>query len=413
MKFSVPNFSLLPAALIAALGSGAMAQQSAKGGGLELTAGIALRFEANDNINLKPGSPDSRQKLSTILSFGVLSETRTKRFAFDLGGQFRYQDGSGATRERYGFEKPVISLAYNQHSAAARFEFTASLRETDLSDIPDSVTFLTLDGTRRKALVETRLDLRDDQPLGFGMFARAENVSYGGAAAPLQVGYLRTTVGASARMDINDASQLNINLSHSLYDDDTAGPTRTTNNLTAALNIDRKVGIATGTLGFTDTENGHRVTASVGHSLVLPYGEQSFSLGATRGTTGTVYAIGTLDLAYDLPRGQLRAGLDRRVTNNDSIDSEELRTDLSFSYLQELSALSDLRMDITWSEEAQTRTATSMKNTSIGLTYNYDLAQDWQLSAGYKHKTRQVSGLNRASSNSVFFQIKREIRARY
>lgn len=413
MNLSVPNFALFPAALIAALGSGAMAQQSAKGGGLELTAGIALRFETNDNINLKPGSPDSRQKLSTILSFGVLSETRTKRFALDLSGQLRYQDGSGATRHRYGFEKPVISLAYNQHSAAARFEFTASLRETDLSDITDAATFLTLDGTRRKALVETRLDLRDNKPLGFGMFARVEDVSYGGTAAPLQVGYQRTTVGASARMDINDASRLNINLSHSLYDDDTAGPTRATNNLTAALNIDRNFGAATGTLGFTDTENGHRVTASAGHSLVLPYGEQSFSVGVTRGTTGTIYAIGTLDLAYDLPRGQLRAAMNRRVSNNDSIDTEELMTNLSFSYLQELSPLSDLRLDFTWSENDQTRVATSMTNTSIGLTYKYDLLQDWQLTAGYKHKIRQVSGLNRASSNFVFFQLKREIRIRY
>lgn len=413
MKFPVSNLTLLFAVFIAASGAGALAQQSTAGGGIELTAGIALRFENDDNINLKPSNPDSRQKLSTIFSFGILSETRTKRFALDLHGQLRYQDGSGATRTLYGFEKPVVSLAYNQTSAAARFEFTADFRETSLSDISDQITFLALDGTRRKTRVETRLNLRDDRPLGFGIFARTETVRYGGAAAPLQVGYLRRTVGGSVRMDINAASRLNINLSHALYDADTTGPTRATNSLIAALNIDRKFGTATGRLGFTDTENGQRMTVSVGHSLMLPYGEQSFSVGVTKGETGTIHAIGSLDLAYDLPRGQLRAGLNRRVTNSDSIDSEELRTDLSLSYLQELSPLSDFRMDITWAENDQTHTATSMENTSIGLIYSYDPAQNWQFSAGYKHKIRHVSGLNRASSNSVFLQLKREIRGRY
>lgn len=412
MRFAAPTFILL-AAFIAASGSGAMAQQSTAGGGIELTAGIALRFENNDNIGLSSGSPDSRQKLSTILSFGVLSETRSQRFSLNLHGRLRYQDGSGATKAVSRFEKPVISLGYTQSSAAARFEFTADFREINLSDIPDNVTLLTLDGTRRRATVEAHLNLREDQPLGFGVFARAEDVGYGGAAAPLQVGYLRTTVGGSVRMDINAASQLNIDLSHAVYDDDTVGPTRTTDSLTAALNIDRKSGTLTGMLGFTDTENGQRITASVGHSLVMPYGEQSFSVGVTKGTTGTLHAIGSFDLAYDLPRGQLSAGLSRRVTNSDSLDFEELRTDLSLSYLQNVSPLSDFRMGITWSEKDQTRTATSMENTSIGLTYTYNPSQDWQFSAGYKHRIRQVLGLNTASSNSVFLQLKREIKGRY
>lgn len=390
-----------------------MAQQSTAGGGIELTAGIALRFENNDNIGLSSGSPDSRQKLSTILSFGVLSETRSQRFVLNLHGQLRYQDGSGATKAVSGFEKPVISLGYTQSSAAARFEFTADFREINLSEIPDNITLLTLDGTRRRATAEARLNLREDQPLGFGVFARAENVGYGGAAAPLQVGYLRRTLGGNVRMDINAASRLNIELSHAVYDDDTVGPTRTTYSLMTTLHIDRKSGTATGMFGFTDTENGQRITASVGHSLMMPRGEQSFSIGATKGTTGATYAIGSLDLAYDLPRGQLRAGLNRRVTNSDSLDFEELRTDLSLSYLQELSPLSDLQMGIIWSEKDQPRTATSMQNTSIGLTYSYDPAQNWQFTAGYKHRIRQVSGLNRASSNAVFFELKREIKGRY
>jgi len=413
MRFSAPNFALCSAALIAVLGTGAAAQQSEPTGGVQLTFGTTLRFETNDNADLNPVSLGSTQTVSTILNFGLLSETRTKRFALDLGGQLRYRDEPGATNQSVGLEKPDISLAYNQKSAAARFQFTASIREIDLSDATDPVTFITLDGTRRKSLVEARLNLRDGRPLGFGVFARAEDVSYGGPTAPLRVGYKRWTTGASARLDFNDVSQLNFNLSHSVYDDDAAGSTRTTNDLTAALSIDRNFGIATGALGYTDTENGSRVTASVGHSFVLPYGEQSFSLGVTRGTTGTVYAIGTIDLAYDLPRGEISAGVNRRVSNNETDDTEELTTDLSLNYLQEISPVSTFGVGITWSENERTVAATSTKSTSINIAYKYNLTPDWQLSAGYKHKTRRLTGAARADSNLVFFQFKRQISVRY
>ncbi len=384
---------------------------------------MTLGLETQSNRTLDITDPGRSSAATMGFDLGILSETRTQRFSFDLGGELRNLDGPDT--EGNGFADPSVALRYDRTSAGARLSLSASLRESDLSDdglIFDEVTqvFTFAEGTatRRNTNLSAQLNWRDDAPLGFGVLARLEDNSYrSGRATGIGGAVLndtqRLTLGATMRIDLSDASQLNIGLNFSEFETDGTPGTRETYTLTNALTINRPGGALTFNFDVTDTEEGTRVATNVGGSLQYPLGTLSGRIGATRGVTGETFLSGGINLSRALPRGNLSFGLARNVTSGTLEDTEQVSNSVTFGYRHELNPLSSLSIDANWAEISQTSTGADTISASIGATYNRELTTDWNMNVGIRHRFRDDDVTGRADSNEIFLNVRRNFLTRF
>src|SRR5690606_20641486 len=271
------------------------AQSSYETGGVQLSFGLGLRLEAQDNPSLEVTDPKSSFETAADLSLGLLSETQTQRFSFDIGGSLRAVESSDSSLKN-GFVEPYADLRYDLDSASAHLALIAKLRETELSNndalSDDGLEVISGDGgTRRRTILEARLDWGQDAPLGFGVYARREDNTYHGGTAtglggtPLQDNY-RNTVGASTRMDLTPAAALNVDLSYSDYEEDGTPGNRETIALYNSLTLERPRGPVMISLDATSTEEGERISAGLGRTLELPSGVLTALIGATHAASG-------------------------------------------------------------------------------------------------------------------------------
>lgn len=399
------------------------AQQTPGIRGIQMNLGVTLGLETQSNRALDPANPGRSTSATMGLSLGVLSETRTQRLSFDLGGELRNLSGPGSNGN--GFANPSVALNYDRTSAAARLSLSASVRETTLDNddlVFDEATqvFTFIDGTatRRSTNLSAQLNWRDDAPLGFGVLARLEDNSFrNGTATGIGGAALndtqRLTLGATARLDLNEASQLNVGLNYSEFEEDGTPGTRDTWTLTNALTINRPNGALTIKLNITDTEEGTRVATSVGRSLEYPLGIISGRIGATRGVTGKTFLSGRLTATRALPRGNLNVSLARDVNSGTLEDTEQLSTSVTLGYQHELNALSSLSIDANWAELNQTSTNVDTMNASIGATYRRELTSDWNMNVGVRHRLRDDGVSGEARSNELFLNLRRDFLTRF
>lgn len=409
-------------ALLGGLATTAMSQNAYETGGVQLSFGINLRTEAQDNRSLSATDPDSSFESVARLSFGILSETRTQRFKLDFGGKLRAYNGDSTSVDE-GFVEPSVALNYALSSANSRLEVSASLSETDLSDSDvlsdDGLEILRANGaTRRRTMLETRLDWGDTTPLGFGIFARRLENTYSGGT-PTSLGgssvndNLRTTVGASTRMDLTQAATLNLSFSYSEFEEDTVAGTSDTISVNSSLTLDRPHGPVSFNLGVTSVDDGERVSASVGRSMEFPNGTFSGQIGATRGVDGDGYLTAAASYSHVTPTATFTLGLSRDVSSDNEEDSERLRTSLSLGYGRDLTPLSALKLNARWSQSETTATDLSSIDTTLGATYSRELTEDWALDAGYKYRVSDDDTSGRAESNSVFLELRRAFVTRF
>lgn len=409
-------------ALLGGLATTAMSQNAFETGGVQLNFAMKLRTEAQDNRALSATDTESSFESVADLSFGILTETRTQRFSLDFGGKLRAINGDN-TNVDDGFVEPSVALDYALNSANARLGISASLRENDLSDSDilsdDGLEVLRANGaTRRRTMLETRLDWGNAAPVGFGVFARREENTYSGGT-PTGLGgagvndNLRNTVGASTRMELSPAAALDLSLSYSEFDEDTVPGIRETVSVNSSLTLDRPRGPLTISLGATSVEGDERISASVGRRLEFPSGALTGQIGATRGVDGDGYLTGTVSYSHATPNATINIGLSRDVTSDNQQDTERLQTKLNLGYGRDLSPLSALRFDANWAQSEETSTNQSTTSTTLAATYSRALTPDWALDAGYKHRIRDDDTTGRADSNAVFLELRRAFVTRF
>jgi hypothetical protein len=418
-RFKTLALSTLMLGTVGAVTAPLLAQQSASEvRGIQLRFGTQIGLETQTNRALDPTNPGSSTAATVDLSFGLLTETRTQRFAFDMGATLR--NLNGPTNDNSGFANPFISADYDRSSAAARLSLSASIRETDLSNDglafdSTAAEFVFVEGTatRRATNLSARLDWRDDAPLGFGVFAQlADNSFRGGAATGIGGDVLndtrRLTLGASVRFDINDATRLDTELSWSRFEEETVANDRDTWRLTNDLTIDQPRGNTTFGFDITDTEEGTRFATRVGRSIEYPLGVVSGQVGLTRSASGNTFLSGALNLTRELPRGQFSMGLTRSVNSGTLEDNEQLNTTFTARYLHELSRVATLSFDANWAEAHVTSTGIDTINASIGATYSRELTMDWNMNFGVRHRFRDDDVTGTARSNEVFINLRRD-----
>jgi hypothetical protein len=398
--------------------------QTSDEGGIQLSFGLSLRLEAQDNRALNAQSAGSSFESRANLSFGLLTETRLERLAFSANGALRTLD-TPTNDAVNGFIEPALSLSYGRTGANATLSFEASLREKDLSDnalfIDDTGAPVVISGTatQRNTQLEGGIDWGTSAPFGYGVFARLEDTTYrGGTALGLDGAQLndsrRMTLGVTTRMNLGRTTGLNTHLIFSTFEQDGTPDSRETVSLRNLLTLERPLGAVTLALNLVDTEDGTRAETSIGRSLEMPLGVLSGAIGATRATTGNVLMTGELDYQHILKSGRLNFGLVRDVSSSDGQDTEQLNTRLRFGYFQELTALSTLRFDTDLAETKQTGTDLTSATASVGATYSHALTRDWNLDLGYRHRYRDSDvTMDDARSNTVFMDLRRVFTGRF
>ena len=96
--------------------------QTSDEGGIQLSFGLSLRLEAQDNRALNAQSAGSSFESRANLSFGLLTETRLERLAFSANGALRTLD-TPTNDAVNGFIEPALSLSYGRTGANATLSF--------------------------------------------------------------------------------------------------------------------------------------------------------------------------------------------------------------------------------------------------------------------------------------------------
>ena len=404
--------------------SGVALGQTYETGGIQLSFGVNLGIETQSNRTLAVGDPGASTEIGTDLTFGVLTETRSQRLFFELGGRLRHLDTPGGNAEGNGFVRPSLRLDYDRSAASARLQFRARLSETDVSEVEtlevDLVDIVLSSGTatRRTAFAEGRIDWRLDRPFGFGVLARITDVEYRDGVATGIGGTglfdnTRLTFGINARFDLTKAASLTSSLNYDIFEQDGTPGQRETLSLNNTLTIDRPLGPLTVSFNIDHTEDGERVATSVGRSYELPWGTLSGSFGVTRGVAGDTFVTGTVNAAYPLPRGTLTAGLSRGVSSGNEEDTERVNTRLNFGYLQEIDPLSSIRFGADWAEVEETATGIRSSNATLSATYSRELTRDWNMDLGYRHRQSDDSTTSSARSDELFLNLRRTFITRF
>ena len=391
---------LVPALLLAALPCG-----PAIAG--ELTFGSAFRLEYNSNPDLDDGSDDAATRFFSRPSLRYVTETPVARM--DLGATATMRRTLQGSDGNDGFTDPRVFFDYARESASASFSLSGSLRESNLAVTGDIDDFDEDTGTRRTAILDTGLQLREDAPFGIGLTAGRTRVTYDNDGGT-QTDYTRSRFGLNARMDINEITRATLGLSYDVYQAD-GGSARDTWGLTASLIRERPLGDSRVTLGLNDTPGGTRSSLTFGHTVDTPLGTQGLRLGITRTASGDLSATGGFDLSYDLPNGALTATLDRRVTSGETDDAETTLTRAAAAWNHTLSPLASLRFDLSYAE-SDTGTATSA-NTEFGATYSRELTEDWALDVGLRHRQRVRDPGTDGASNTAFIELRRSLSLRF
>lgn len=381
-------------------------------GGLRLTFGIAIRAETGSNLALDVPDEGDTSELSTRLSFGLSDETRTGRISLNVNGALAFRDTPDGTEQ--GFENPSLRFAWGRSGARSALDVTVSLRESELDALrelvldPDTGEIaedLIGEGTRREVGADVAYVFGEGEPWGLTLGAGSTATTYQGDTTEPD----RDTQRASAllRFAIDPATEATTALRWSTYKED--GDDRR-DTLRIELGATRSLvrGSLSATLFAEETEDGTRSGLTLGRAVDLPAGRLSYSLGVTRAASGDANLTGAFDWRQDLARGSVSLGVRRSVGSGDD-DEETLATSLNLGLTQDLGPLTGLTLGLTAAESEDTATGLVTRNTGFSATLTRSLPQDWALDAGYRHRARDEDGTGRATSDSVFLELRRSL----
>lgn len=379
------------------------------GGGLRMTFGLDTRLETRSNPRFRPGGSESATEAVARLSFGLISETRTDRLAFEGGAELRGTlDGPSDTAS--GLVNPNLRLSYGRSSAGATFDTSLFLRETDLARSDNIDEFDDPAGIRRDVGGNVAFAWGNDAPVGYGLTASHTDTSFADGAT--EADRRRSSVGATLRLDVSQATSLTFALGRSRFDEDGA-ETRDTTTASATAAFARPDGALTLGLRAEDTPEGTRSALTAGRSFALPDGALSLGIGVTRGASGDAALSGSVGWSRELPRGQISASLSRDVTSGTEDDSEREITSARLGLTQSLTQRTSLSLNLGLSESRQTADDTTTRNATASATFSHALPQDWALDAGVSYRSREETFEGTARDTQVFLGLRRAFEIRY
>ena len=444
------------------LGTGMADAQDGPNPSLTLTFGSSLSID--DNKGLDPVSAGTTTNFDNRIGLSYLTETATSALGLNVSSVLRFSQTPGGGSDT-SFDDPAVSINYSREGANSTLAFSATHRKADVSffdplsliEDPESPVdpgdLSTSDtGTRTDRSLGLNLETGVSGPLGltFGLSQRTRDFS--GTTDPDHFDTTTTsmTLGATLRMgertstsltlartdfDAEDAVQtarttdrVTLGLEHAISPDlrlsaslgqsritvdETVGlvTTRRTNDgLSASLGLTRD--LANGTLGLNLGQevsiNGTRTNLTVSRAMDLPTGALDLTFGASRASGGSATWIGSLGYNHELPRGGIRASLNRQAGTN-SADEDVTTTRAQLGWAHEMTDTTGIDLSLDYLDVDSSTVGDDRTRTRLRLAYTWDLPQDWRLAGGYTRTESQNETAGRAHSNVLFLSLERAL----
>ncbi len=187
--------------------------------------------------------------------------------------------------------------------------------------------------------------------------------------------------------------------------------TNHSSGLTGSLGVTQTLGNGTAgiTLGTSRDSLGARQSLSFSRAMALPTGKLEIVAGVSARSGGTPQAEGSLAYSRTLPVDSFGVQLSRHVTL-DGNDADVANTALGVTYQHKITPVSNFGLSLNVQATGKGGSAAVDRATrnTLSATYSHDLTADWQVTAGYEHRTLDQSTSGTADSNSVFLTFSRK-----
>ncbi len=428
-------------------------------GGLELRFGIAERFEYGRNLALDVPDPGNGFIASTILSFGLSSETRSQTIELDAVTGLRLQDlpdredsfDIGDARLGFGYTREAANAGLELEADYLRFDIGLLRSLSDFEDedgfivLPGDFSDLTGEGTRSEYSYGLSFDGGRQNLIGysFGLVGSglrytdttdtglSDNDRIGGdvglsfALSPVtsvSVDYAierfeedddeeteRDTDAVSLGLlhEFSALTRLEASIGYTIIDErQVISGDSSESGLIGSVGVVHDVanGSASALLDTSRTISGRLDRFLLGRSFAVPDGDFAATLGAARRPDGTIDAIGSLAFDREYGPNTLRVRLSREILSDDE-DEYFAATVIDVGYIWGLTPLSQFSLRALYAVSEATDSSTGVEFSAISAVYSHDIGQDWSLNTGIDYRVRDEDGLDRATSPLVFFGI--------
>lgn len=389
--------------------------QSQESGGLRITFGIEQGLLLRDNPSLAIPSTGVDTSGRTSLRFGILSETRSQRLAFDMKGAV----ATGSKTED-GLVSPAATLSYQLGSAAALLQLDGFIREADV----DTLTFTSVipalgapvitavrgTGTRLQTGATAAMEFGRSSLFGGSLSLGRTDTVYSGTADPNLIDNVLLTAGAAARFDLTKVSTATIGVTASRLEEDGRQATDS-ETLTLDYTHLSQNGAYLANLTATRLDDGTRHALLFGRTVDLSTGQLSFAFGVNTLLNGSPEGVGRLDWQQDFAAGALRLGLLRQIVGSDRADETRIAR-LTMNYEQQLTSLIGLNLTVGLQDSRETMTGQNTLATDLSASLRRDLLQDWGLNLGATHRVKNDDRVGRIDSTGIFITLSREFEFR-
>jgi hypothetical protein len=396
--------------LLASLCPLASFAQEAERGGVYFTFDIDQTFEASTDRDLETTEEESGLDSLTSLQFGAVTETRAQRLSFELGTSLRIGEGE------FSDDGIDARLAYSRNSAEAVLDLSLASQREDIAflrdasdfinadgeiELPDDFDELTGSGIRAGTAFAASLSWGETAPIGYSLRVSQELLRYEDAGAAL-VDSDSASLGFGLRLNLNEVTTANIDLSY-LQTDDVGSPITDTTTLSGALTFARPLGDLTTRISAAQDETGDIFwAASVEREYALTDGSLNGALGLAEDENGNARLTGQVGLSFPRPSGQVDLSAIHRLSAGD----DSITTTFSASYLQELSPVRNMRVGFDFGQTSNPDGSDALAIGALTASYEISLTDVWQLNVGARADVRDDAG-TRTRSSTAFMTLER------
>ncbi|MEP5760245.1 MAG: hypothetical protein ABJ327_13235 [Litoreibacter sp.] len=412
-------------------------------------------LSATSNQALSTQSAGTTSTSDTRLGFEIESVNELNSLSFSASTNLEIENTPDNGSET-DIESPRFSLEYARNGAFSDFSFSSNYRSDDLTSLiplidfvdddgvlvlPEDISDLSTTGRRITFSNRVRFDIAKDAPLSFELTLSNSGRRYEDITTTDLFDTDRQSLDATTRLRFDDGFDGAINISASRFDaEDTAQTQRDRSSISFELNralspvLDGQVSIGhsrieTTTTGGTTEQNdttgslrltlarpngelsaeynltsdpdGQRHSLEFDRSLQLPNGNLTGSIGVTtRDNDDDVSFIGSLSYNQALPSGSLSLTLSRSVRFVDEDSTDQDLTAINATHTHQINRSSSISLQAGLTDSDDTR------RISAGVSYNYELTEDWNLSSGYNY-TRLQDTSGDANRSEFFVGLQR------
>lgn len=379
---------------------------------------VLQQFEAARNPDLNPGEDGTETLSLTTVAYELRNKTRRDDLSLRLQTSLRLPlSGSDDDAElddsravlRYVHTAPGTQLSAYGSLHSRELAHLNALDLVDDDSVNDDISDFSSTGTRISSTIRLGGQFREDRPFGWGWTLGAGKVRYSDLSAGSTLEDSDSVNAAlNGRFDLNPVLQMTSRLRYSRSDEENS-PRTITRGADFGLVFSQPASELRSALSLEwPNQSTDRVALTFGGTRQLnDRGEISLDMGSSFIDGGSTYLIGQLDYRQQLSNTNLlRARLDREVRDA-SDGSVLLRTVGQLGYGVALTPLTDFNFDMRYLDRDTLDSSDELQEYSLVASLDHQITQDWSLIAGVSHTTRKENGNADATSESVFFTLKR------